>query len=333
MTRTLLRMGALAAALVVGVASAQAETVWRMATKQPADSPEGLAFQKFADLVKDYSGGKMTVKVYPSEQLGKTEATLEQVQAGTIHVYPEGSTYLQKWVPDMKFESAPFIFQSREHWAKFLETDVARGWIRQVKEKSGITIIGSPAEMMRGPYRVMVTKKPVKTLADVKGLKLRMHPDQLATDAWTYLGAEVRVLEWTAVYESIQRGIVESVNSPVALVESMKFFEVAPHIVRHDEYPQGIAFMTNAKAYEGLPKDLRAAVDRAYKDAGKYSTDLTMSITGESLKRMQAKGVTYSEPDLSEFIKKMQQFYAELDRQGKLPKGFVAAVNASRPRT
>ncbi|HCF72837.1 MAG TPA: C4-dicarboxylate ABC transporter substrate-binding protein, partial [Gammaproteobacteria bacterium] len=71
------------------------------------------------------------------------------------------------------------------------------------------------------------------------GIKLRHHPDQLGVDVWTSLGLEVRVLGWTEVYESIQRGIVEAVNSPIALVEAMKFYEVAPNIVRHNEYPQG----------------------------------------------------------------------------------------------
>jgi TRAP-type transport system periplasmic protein len=78
-----------------------------------------------------------------------------------------------------------------------------------------------------------------------------MHPDELAAAAWRHLGAEVRTLAWTEVYESIGRGIVEAVNSPVALVEPMRFYEVAPHIVRHDEYPQGLAFMTNARCGTG----------------------------------------------------------------------------------
>ncbi len=249
--------------LVFTMSAANADVTWRMATKQPSDSVEGKAFQYFADKVKEYSDGKMTIKIYPSEQLGKTAAALEQVKAGTVHIYPEGSAYLKKWVPDMSYMSAPFMFDNREHWARFMESDLLKGWLKQVEDKAGITLIGNPAAFMRGPYRVMVTKKPWKNMAELKGIKLRHHPDQLGVDVWTSLGLEVRVLGWTEVYESIQRGIVEAVNSPIALVEAMKFYEVAPNIVRHNEYPQGIGFMTNAKAYNGLPPDLRKAVDRA----------------------------------------------------------------------
>ena len=316
--------------LVFTMSAANADVTWRMATKQPSDSVEGKAFQYFADKVKEYSDGKMTIKIYPSEQLGKTEAALEQVKAGTVHIYPEGASYLKKWVPDMSYMSAPFLFDNREHWARFMESDLLKGWLKQVEDKAGITLIGNPAAFMRGPYRVMVTKKPWKNMAELKGIKLRHHPDQLGVDVWTSLGLEVRVLGWTEVYESIQRGIVEAVNSPIALVEAMKFYEVAPNIVRHNEYPQGIGFMTNAKAYNGLPSDLRKAVDRAHEEAGKYSVKLTMEVTEKSIARMKDKGVTYNEPDTSGIIKATLEFYSKLDKAGDLPKGFVETVNKTR---
>ena len=323
---------ATAAALALSMAAetASAGVEWRMATKQPPDSVEGKAFQYVADKVAEYSGGELTVKVYPSEQLGKTEAVLEQLQAGTVHIYPEGASYLKKWVPEMSYMSSPFMFEDREHWARFMDSDLLQGWVKKVEDTAGITLIGNPAAFMRGPYRVMVTKRPWKTLADLKGLKLRHHPNQLGVDVWTNLGLEVRVLGWTEIYEAIQRGIVEACNSPIALVEAMKFYEVAPNIVRHNEYPQGIGFMTNAKAYNNLSAELREAVDRAYADAGAYSIKLTMEVTDASIERMKARGVTYSEPDLSELFQEMGEFYAKLDSEGKLPDGFLETVNASR---
>ncbi len=329
------RMAVLALALVLvpSTYSNAADVVWRMATKQPPESNEGKAFQRFADKVKEFSKGRMEVKVFPNEQLGKTEAVLEQVQAGTVHLYPEGSSFLAKWVDAVKFSSAPFMFENRKHWSNFMKTDLFKGWLQEVETKAGVTILGDASAFMRGPYRVMVTKKPWKSLGDMKGTKLRMHPNQLAADVWTHLGAEVRTLGWTEVYSSISRGIVEAVNSPIGLVESMKFFEVAPHIIRHNEYPQGIAFIMNAKAYKALPADLKDAVDRAHAEGGKYSVELTNATLDESIKRMKAKGVTYSEPDLSSFQASMQQFYKQKDAKGEIPKGFLDAVNASRPKS
>jgi TRAP-type C4-dicarboxylate transport system substrate-binding protein len=331
---SLCRIAAIGLVVAFGMVSVSqaAEVVWRMATKQPSDSNEGKAFQRFADKVAEFSNGQMEVKVFPNEQLGKTEAVLEQVQAGTVHLYPEGSAYLAKWVDDVKYSSAPFMFESREHWANFMKSDLFQGWLRDIEGKAGVTILGDPAAYMRGPYRVMVTKKPWSSLEEMQHVKLRMHPNQLAADVWTHLGAEVRTLGWTEVYSSIKQGIVEAVNSPIGLVESMKFYEVAPHIIRHNEYPQGIGFIMNAKAYNELPDDLKDAVNRAYEAGGIYSVELSDATLADQLNRMKAKGVTYSEPDLSEFQKSMSEFYRQRESKGELPTGFLDAVEASRPK-
>ena len=324
------RMFAVVVALAMGVVSAANAEIWRMATKMPPNSSEGKVFQRFADLVDKHTGGKLTVRIYPSEQLGKVAAVLEQMQAGTIHVYAEGSSFLKKWEPDLKYMSAPFVFSGREHWKRFMETDLVKGWMKTIKDKGGLTVIGDSTAVMRGPYRVIVSKRQVKSLADIKGLKLRMHTNPLAAEAWGHLGAEVRVLGWTEVYESINRGIVESVNSPIALVEAMKFYEVAPHITRHNEYPQSIGFMVNAKAYEGLAPDIRKAVDRAYAEAAVYSVKLADETTAMTIKSMQKKGVTYTEIDVTPFVERMKSFYEEKRKAGKLPKGFLKAVEATR---
>ena len=90
-----------------------ADVTWRMAHKMPPDSPEGKVFQKFADLVDEYSSGKMTIKMFPNEQLGKTNAVLEQLKMGTVHLYAEGSTYMKKWVKEITWTSAAFMFDDR----------------------------------------------------------------------------------------------------------------------------------------------------------------------------------------------------------------------------
>jgi TRAP-type transport system periplasmic protein len=302
-----------------------------MAHKMPADSIEGEIFQAVADRIAEKTGGKITVQVYPAEQLGKDDAILEQLQLGTVHIYPEGSSYLQKWVPEVAFTGAPFLFESREHWAAFQNTDLVKGWMDKVEAEAGVTVIGDPTKMVRGPYRVMVTKKPVATLEDLAGLKLRMHPDELAAAAWRHIGTEVRTLAWTETYESIGRGIVEAVNSPVALVEPMRFYEVAPHIVRHDEYPQGLAFMANAAVWNGLDEETRAQILEAYDEVAEEFAAKTDAVATESLERMKGQGVTVSVMDTGPVVAKMSEFYAAMDTDGTLPAGLMDAVNATRP--
>jgi tripartite ATP-independent transporter DctP family solute receptor len=328
-----LRRALLGAALAVtAVAAPAAAQTWRLSTKQPADSPEGKVFQRFADLVDQHSRGKFKIQVYPSEQLGKDDAVLEQLKMGTIHIYAEGASYLQKWVPDAKWISAPFLFDDREHWVRFTNGPLVQGWIADARKVAGITVIGDLGAMVRGPYRVLVTKKPIASLAEMKGLKLRLHPDKLAADVWNHLGAETRVLPWTEVYQSMNSGIVQAVNSPIALVESMRFYEVAPHIVRHNEYYQEIAFMTNARALDRLSPEAKQALLRAYAEAGAYSQNLMGREADESIARMKARGVTYSDVDIAPFVARMKEFYDAAEKSGTLPKGYMAAVATARSK-
>ena len=225
----------LAFAVSILSTSAIAQTTWRMATKMPPDGPEGKVFQYFADQVGKHSGGKLTVTVYPNEQLGKEAAVLEQLKLGTVHLYAEGSTFLQKWIPEIRWTTAPFVFKDREHWVRFMETPQVKTWFEQAKTKAGVGVLGDLTGVLRGPYRVLLTQKPITSISDLEGVKLRMANSKTGVETWKHLGTEVRVLGWAETYESISRGLVNAVTSPIALVESMKFYEVAKHITRTDE--------------------------------------------------------------------------------------------------
>jgi len=321
----------LAAAMALGLGTAAlAETTWRMATKMPVDSPEGKVFQRFADLTEEYTNGELKIQVFPNEQLGKEDAVLEQMQAGIVNIYAEGFAYMRKWAPELSWMNPAFMFDDYDHWVRFMDSDLVKSWFAKAAEESGVGPLGNPTAVLRGPYRVIVSNKPIETLEDVAALKLRMHPNQLAIATWSHLGAEVITLPWTEVYQSIQKDIVQAVNSPIALVESMRFNEVAPHITRHNEYWQSIGFMMNIAAYEALDEDTRAGLLKAYEEAGAYSREIMGQVAEESIASMTAAGATYTEIDITPFVERMQTFYEEKAAAGELPEGFLDAVEAAR---
>jgi TRAP-type C4-dicarboxylate transport system substrate-binding protein len=301
-----------------------------MATKMPVDSPEGQVFQKFADLTEQYTNGTLKITVYPNEQLGKEDAVLEQLQAGIVNIYAEGFGYMRKWAPELSWTSPAFMFDSYDHWVRFMDSDLVRGWFDKAAGQSGVGPLGNPTAILRGPFRVIVSNRQIDGLDDVQALKLRMHADQLAIASWSHLGAEVITLPWTDVYQSIQKDIVQAVNSPMALVQSMRFNEVAPHITRHDEYWQSVGFMMNIAAYEALDEATRAGLMKAYNEAGAYSREVMGKVAEESIGQMVAKGATYTVADTGPFVERMKSFYSKMADEGKLPEGFLAAVEATR---
>ncbi|MGF1630914.1 MAG: TRAP transporter substrate-binding protein [Kiloniellaceae bacterium] len=323
-------VGLLAAGLTVS--GAQAAEDWRMAHKMPPDSPEGMVFQRFADLAEQHSGGEIKIRVYPNEQLGKDDAVLEQLKIGTVQLYAEGSTYMKKWIDEIDWIGAAFLFDDYGHWDRFVNGDMVRGWYEKAAAEAGVGVLGDPTAVVRGPYRVMLANRDVKSFDDMKGIQLRMHPSKLAIDTWVHLGADVKTLAWTDTYQAIDKKIVDAVNSPIALVESMRFYEVAPYIIRHDEYYQSVAFMMNQKAFDKLPENLQAALLKAHAEAGTYSEELMSRSADEAIARMKAKGVSFTEIDRRPFIEAMASFYQKMEQSGELPEGFLAAVEAARGR-
>lgn len=322
---SILRLTVATCALAITAGLASAET-WRFASKMPADSPEGQVYQYFADRVSELTDGELDVQVYPSEQLGKESAVLEQLELGTINFYAEDAFFLQKWVPEIKWIAPHFLFQTREDWVEFTRSDLVQGWFEKAEAEAGVRALGEPMAVVRGPFRVLISDKPINTFEDIAGLKLRMYPDELAVDVWSHLGADLQMLAWTETYQALQSGIARGVTSPAALVEAMGFYEQAPYMTRTNEFWQGLPFMMNAAAFDGLPEDQQAALLQAHEETGAYSAKLMAENSDEMRTNVEAKGVTFTEMPLEPLFAYMAEWYRELDARGELPEGLIEAA-------
>ena len=307
---------------------AAAET-WRMSTKVPADSFEGKLHQEFADKVAAYTDGDVKIQIYPSEQLGDAQTVLEQVSSGIIDIFVDDVSYLNRFNEDITWTSAPFLFDDRPHWECFMSSDYFRDILGSIEENDNIGVIGDVGPFGRG-FRVLVTKDEVNSFDGVQGLKLRLWDNQMMVDVWTALGTDPLVMAWTDVYQSLQTGIVEAVTSPAILVEPMKFYEVAPHIARTDEFNQANAYMINLDSWNAISEEDQQKVIEAYTEISAEAMEKIQATFDESLARMEKQGVTYMELDTAPFVKAAGAIYKQYDESGKLPAGFLEAVDAAR---
>jgi TRAP-type C4-dicarboxylate transport system substrate-binding protein len=315
--------------LLLANADAVAET-WRLAHQMPPDSPEGRVWQAFADRAAEYTGGEVEIRIFPSSQLGKPQAVIEQLQAGTVQVFAEGIGFLEAQVPELRWVAAPFLFDDRAHWRRFMASELVAGWLAEVKTKAGIALIGDPSAIQRGPYRVIVSKTPILKIEDLQGVKLRMYSTRIAVESWNHLGAEVIVMGWSDVYEGLRRGVVSAVTGPISLIESMRFYEVAQHIGRTDEFPQGLALMANARAWDGLSENARKGLLRAQTEAAELAERINQEIASTTIESMKGKGASFAKVDTSGFVTRMQEYYRSLDAKGELPAGLLTTVAATR---
>ncbi len=306
------------------------QIVWKLASKMAPTSIEGQGFQVFVDKVSEYSNGRMRIDIYPSEQLGGTDSIMEMLKEGTVEVYVEAPTYLDRYVPEFAYLTLPFMFNGRDHWNRFVESSTFKEWEDRVAEEQGIVLIGSPADFPRGPYNVLCSTKPILSLEDVQGLKLRMPPVDKMIAVWDQLGADPMVLDWTEVYGSLQTGLIEAAGSPIGLVEQMGFHEVAKYILVTDELPQGISFMGNKAAYDSLPEDLKEVVQKAAKDAGDFSSSILYDQAEKSVESMKESGVTFNKIDMTPFVNRVKELYNQWVEDGELSAEVLQAIDEYR---
>lgn len=316
--------------LVFSLSPAAAKAVhFKMATKQPFNSPEGKAFLYFADLVKKKTNGELIIDVYPSEQLGTTEVSLKGVQMGAIDIYAEGTSYLKMFIPIYEYFSPPFVFRSRDQFLKFMRSKYVQGLEKELADKHGIKLIDTEHTWVRGPYRVLCSTRPVMKLADLQGMKMRMFPNQFVVKVWTELGARPTVLPWTETYLALKQGIVEMVTSPVSLVGSMKFTEPAKYVTRTDEYPQTIVFATNAKKFNKLPPAHQKALIDACNEAGRKSNELVGEAAEKVIRQFIEKdNAVFIRINMEPFRKKLEPFYATAEKEGQIPAGLLERIRS-----
>lgn len=326
MRAVLILLGSLLAAALIHPASA--ETVLKAGHISPKASPEGIAADRFAELVKEKTKGEVVIQVFPSEQLGAATAMIESTMLGNQDIYIGGNVEFERFSPALKALGLNYAIPSQDQFRKILASEVWKEVFVDPLDKAGLTVIASDWE--RGPYRVLVSTRPVRNFDDLKGLKLRIAPIDSWRRSWTALGAQPVVLPWTDVYLGMQQGMVDAVTSPINLVAAMKFTDVAKYVARTDEFWQVLAVVANKSKYASLKPEYRQAIAEAARQAGKEYMASSEQDIARDLARMKEQGVTYTVLDLKPGVAAMQPVIRQLESEKFIPPGLYDRLQAAK---
>ncbi len=303
--------------------------VLKLGTSYPAAAPETQAADRFAEVVKEKTNGQVVVQVFPSEQLGPAKTELEATMLGNQDLFLEGSVWYERWSETLRFLGVPFAFENREHFRKWTRSeDWKKAWSK-VTEASGLVFLDK-GNWERGPFRVIVSKKPIKSLDDLKGLKLRVWPADAYKRSWEALGAKTTELAWTDVYLALKLGTVDAVTSPVSLVYPMKFTEVAKHIIYWPEFPQVVRMAMNQKKYDSLSPEIQKVLAEAATEAGDLYTKISQDLAEKDIdKCINEHGADYYKGmDLKAAAAHMADQIKKFESEGYLPAGVYDRIRA-----
>jgi tripartite ATP-independent transporter DctP family solute receptor len=283
-------LGASAVAAGAGfpnVVRAQAAITLNGAVQFNDDHAFTKALVKFEELTKQYYGKPISFNLHKNSALGLEKQYFEYMAQGKAVDYgivsPAHMSTFSKAAP---FIDAPFLFRDLDHWNKVLDADLLKPVADEIAQKADVMLIGYAG----GGIRNIFINKPMGSLAEIKGLKVRVQGAPIWSRTFQAAGMAPTVIAYNEVYNAIQNNVISAGENEAAGVEQMKFYEVAPNLAmtQHAITIRPICF--SGKAFKTLPADLQAAVLKAGKEAGAYGRKIESSEDEQKLEALEKAG-------------------------------------------
>lgn len=287
------------------------------------ESTEGQAYQYFADLVAERTAGAVEIILYPAEQLGDSKSQIESTLIGTQDVVATGASLFSRFDPVFSTLTVPFLFEDNSAFSELMQGQVGQDQ-KQALHDNGLVLINPSRNMMRGPYRVLVTKKPIESVEDIEGLRFRTYENEVYMNAWKTLGANPIIIPWGEAYMALMQDTVEAVVSPMSLLYSMKFTEEAQYVTSINEYTSDCVWAMNQDKFDQLTAEQQEIIFQAAEEAGDYMAQLDEETVKANIAKMEEEnGAIFSEIDTDPFREKLTDYYYQLEADGVLPEGLV----------
>jgi len=261
--------GLLAAALLALTTPATMARTFRSADVHAKDFPTNMAVKAMGDELSKATGGKDSVKVFGDSSLGSEKDTVEQVKIGALDMVRVSSASFHGIVPESVIPSLPFLFRDIEHFRKVMYGPLGDK-ILAAFDKAGFIGLAFYESGARSVY----AKKPVKTLADMKGLKIRVQPSDLMVSLVSAMGASPTPMPFAEVYTGLKTGLLDAAENNYPSYDEAKHFESAPVFseTMHVMTPEVLVF--SKKIWDTLSKEEQASIRAAAKASVPYYVKL-----------------------------------------------------------
>ena len=210
MLRRKLAVSVLSFSLLMGSAAAMAKTVFIASDVHPADYPTTAAVIHMGEKLSQQTDGRLSIRMFPSGQMGDESTTLEKTRAGAIDILRVSMAPVGGILPQVSVFNMPFVFRDTDHQHKVLDGDIGNTLAKEISDSNlGLVFLG----WMDAGSRSLITKKPITSLDDLKGVKIRLQNNPIGLDTFKALGANPIVLPVGDVFASLQTGVIDAAEN------------------------------------------------------------------------------------------------------------------------
>jgi tripartite ATP-independent transporter DctP family solute receptor len=244
------------------------------------------------------TNGRYVMEVLGNGTLGSSDTQhMEAVKAGTVDMTYLGFSHVADTYGPLSIGAGPYIFRDYNHWLAFGESPLFQELRQGYERASGLRVLG----MVYYGQRHITSKKPVRSLQDLKGMPIRSGPMPTIMKTLQLLGAKPVLIPFHEVYQALKSGIVEAQENPLPTIRAMKFYEVANVITLTGHFTDGQLVLFNGPKWEALPEADRKVLAEVFLEVSRRVSDNTRRQEIELVKTFRDMGVTVNEIDTAPF--------------------------------
>ena len=327
MKKLLLIVLTLAMAFTFVSAASAAEFTIKLCHEQVDGDPIDQGCDRWAELIAEKTNGAVVMEVYPSSQLGIKKDLIEMMLMGQPVCTIADGSYLMDYVPDFGVVMGPFLFTD---WASMYKITASDWWAEQAEKlrAEGLEIVST--NWIYGERQLM-TKTPVRSVADLKGMKIRVPNNDISVKMFNNLGGASTPMALSEVYTSLQQGVVDGVENPLTTLYNNAFQEVCKNVTLTNHQMTFSNFIVSAAFWSQLPEKYRQAILEAGVEAAAFNNEEYGKVSAKMESALKEAGcaiIRLEDAALEEFKKASVALYQEYEDKGTWTTGLYDQIQA-----
>jgi tripartite ATP-independent transporter DctP family solute receptor len=281
--------------------------VLKAADTHPIDYPTVLGVLKMGELLDEWTDGRITIEMYASKQLGEEKETIEQTQLGAIDIVRVSVGPVGEIVPELNVLSLPYVFRSEEHCYTVMDGEIGDELIAKVEEH-GFIGLGWYGSGQRSFYN---TKKPIKSMDDLAGLKFRVMQNEVFVNMVNALGASANPMAYGEVYTALSTGVIDGAENNYPSFFTSSHYEVAKYYTQDEHLRVPEIILLSKKTWDKLSAEDQKLVKKAAAESVDYQREQWTKMANESFAQLKEAGVEIiTDIDKQPFIDAMDSVYS-----------------------
>ncbi|MEM7319275.1 MAG: TRAP transporter substrate-binding protein [Pseudomonadota bacterium] len=328
---THMNVKSLAAVLALAVSSSTAlaaDVTMNLGFGAPEESLYGGFAKIFKEKAEEYTDGSVEVKIRCCNQISTEDEAFKAMQLGTVDGFFITANNVSPHWPLMDVTVLPYMFQNFDHLEKVLNGPVGQSMKDQLQSDTSVHLLAFGPPLYRDFYNSV---RPINTMADMKGLKIRVPKNEVMIATFEAFGANPVPLAWSETPTALQTGTVDGGDNGTTFIKDMKFFEFEPHLVILEHFIAFAPLFASDNFMNKLSDEQREQILRAAADAGAEYTEQMINATEEVRTWLSTEGgMAMTRPDKTDFItaaQGVQQEFAE--KRGAEFVELVSAIQAA----